>query len=65
MTRAKPFTLEECTGERYPDLATVQRLALSDLAADLAAIFKAMLATGELIQENGKIIPNPGKESYA
>lgn len=60
-----PLTLEEIPGDLYPSLAAAQRQALGALAGDLAESFRALLAVGALIQENGRIIPKPREESYA
>jgi hypothetical protein len=58
MPRKSPdFTLEENSGDQYPDLATAQRAALKATAADLVTILRALLASGVLIQQAGKIVP--------
>jgi hypothetical protein len=53
--------IEEHSGERYPDLGTAQRLALPALVACLEPIIRELINRGELIVENGRIIPNPEK----
>jgi hypothetical protein len=53
--------VEEFSGERFPDLGTAQRLALPALAACLEPVIRELISKGELIVENGKIIPNPEK----
>ncbi len=53
------FTLEETSGDKYPDLASAQAAALGQLGLLLAAQVRRMLQTGELLQEDGRIIPNP------
>ena len=55
--------IEEFSGERYPDLGTAQRLALPALVACLEPIIRELIGTGELIVQNGRIIPNPEKSS--
>ena len=51
----------EHSGKRYPDRGTAQRLALPALAACLEPIIRELINRGELIVENGRIIPNPEK----
>lgn len=57
--------VEEFSGKRYPDLGTAQRLALPALAACLEPIIRELISTGELIVENGRIIPNPEKDNIS
>ena len=57
----KKLQVEEFSGERYPDLGTAQRLALPSLAACLEPIIRELISRGELVVENGRIIPNPEK----
>jgi len=61
MSGKGPLVVEEIGGDRFPDLETVQRLALKPMASDLAAILRLMLANGTLASENGSIILK-GKE---
>ena len=51
----------EYSGEKYPDLATAQRLTLPDFVACLEPIIRELISRGELIVENGRIIQNPEK----
>ena len=53
--------VDEFSGERYPDLGTAQRLALPALVACLEPIIGELISRGELVVENGRIIPNPEK----
>ena len=53
--------IQEFSGERYPDLGTAQRLALPALVACLEPVIRELISTGELVVENGRIIPNPKK----
>jgi hypothetical protein len=55
--KAQILTIEEMQGEKYPDLATVQRAALPSLSASLQAVIRDLLNNGNLINVNGKIIP--------
>lgn len=58
MPRQSPdLTLEELSGNQYPDLAAAQQAALKATAHDLAAILRALLASGVLVQVNGRIVP--------
>ena len=57
--------VEEFSGERYPDLGTAQRLALPALAACLEPIIRELIDMGELVIENGRIIPNPEKDNIS
>jgi hypothetical protein len=60
MTRkSPPFTVEEIPGDQYPDLAAAQRAALKATAADLVSIIRSLLASGVLVNDNGRIIPTP------
>jgi hypothetical protein len=51
--------LEERSGDKYPDLRTVQQLAKCSLAVSLAATISDLLAQGILVVKDGKVIPNP------
>ena len=55
--------VEEFSGDKYPDLGTAQRLALPALAACLESVIRELISRGELIVENGRIIPNPEKDN--
>ena len=55
----KKLQVEEFSGERYPDLNTARKLALPDFAAALEPIIRELIDRGELVVENGRIIPNP------
>ncbi len=58
MPRKSPdFTLDEIPGDQYADLPAAQQAALKATAADLAATLRSLLATGALVQVNGRIIP--------
>lgn len=49
--------LQEIPGDYYPTLAAAQQAALKATARDLAAVLRALLDSGVLIQVNGRIIP--------
>jgi hypothetical protein len=53
--------LEEISGDKYPDLRTVQQLAKCSMAVSLAATISDLLAQGVLVVKDGKVIPNPEK----
>lgn len=60
MPRQSPVvTLEESPGTKYPDLTAAQRHSLAETACDLAATIRALLESGALVNQNGRIIPNP------
>jgi hypothetical protein len=60
MSRQSPVvSLEEISGTKYPDLAAAQRHSLAETASDLAATISALLSSGVLVNQNGRIIPNP------
>jgi hypothetical protein len=54
------MTIEEVSGDQYPDLKSAQEAALKPTAADLVSLIGSLLASGVLIERDGKIIPNPG-----
>lgn len=55
--KSPDLTLEELPGDLYPSLAAAQRAALMATASDLAAILRSLLASGVLVQRDGRIIP--------
>lgn len=59
MRQSPSYQVEQINGDKYPDLVTVQAKALPTIAADLAASMRRLLAEGWLINDNGRIIPNP------
>jgi len=52
-------SLDEVSGTKYPDLTAAQQHSLAETASDLAATIRALLASGALVNQNGRIIPNP------
>lgn len=55
------FTLEEIHSDQVADLEAAQRTALDALALDVSQTIRDLLASGRLVQVNGKIIPNPNR----
>jgi hypothetical protein len=63
MSRQSPVVLiQELPGELHHTLVEAQQGALKATASDLAAVLRALLASGVLIQENGRIIPKKSNE---
>lgn len=52
------MSIEEISGTRYLDLSAAQQHSLIETASDLAAAIRTLLATGALVNKDGKIIPN-------
>lgn len=63
MRRRAPYTIEEIPGETFPDLAAAQQAALIPLAAGLAATIQALLAAGDLVQVEGRIMRKDNKDA--
>ena len=62
MARISPqTTIEEFHSDRVADLEAAQRAALDALALDVSQTIRDLLASGRLVQVNGKIIPNPNR----
>lgn len=59
--KAPQITIHEIPGDHFPDLESAQRAALDPLAAHLANTIRELLASGRLVNVNGKIIPNPNR----
>ena len=59
MPRQSPAILiQDLPGDSYRTLTEAQQGALKATAIDLAAVLRALLVSGVLIQENGRIVPN-------
>lgn len=56
--KKQAIAIEEMPGKKYPNLAAVQRAALPSISASLQAVIYDLLNSGDLINVNGKIIPN-------
>lgn len=50
--------ISEIGGDQYPCLDAAQSSALDDLSLHLAQTLRDLLASGRLVQVNGKIIPS-------
>lgn len=62
MARKAPhIEIQIIPGDHFPDLEAAQRAALDPLAAHLANTIRDLLASGRLVNDNGKIIPNPNR----
>ena len=61
MRKSTLYQVEIIGGDKHTDLATAQAKALPTIAADLAESMRRLLADGWLINDNGRIIPNPEK----
>lgn len=62
MARISPqITIEEVYSDQVADLEAAQNAALEALALDVAQTIRDLLASGRLVQVNGKIIPNPNR----
>jgi hypothetical protein len=59
MKKAPALKLEEIDGQRYPDREAAQRAALPQLSESMQAVIRDLLERGELVNDNGKIIPRP------
>jgi len=59
MRTSPKIQVEEISGDQYPDLNEAQKAALPQLAENLQAVIRDLLARGVLVNVNGKIIPNP------
>lgn len=53
--RANPYHVEEHSGDKYASRQLAQRAAQAQLAADLAAIIRDLVAAGELEVIAGKV----------
>ena len=59
MKKPPALQLEEIQGDKFPDLDAAQRAALPQLCESLQSVIRDLLERGELVNVNGKIIPNP------
>ena len=59
MRKTPALHVEEIGGDKYASLEAARRAALPEIAASLQAVIRDLLARGVLINDNGKIIPNP------
>ena len=63
MKKAPALQLEEIPGNRYPDRRAAQAASLPQLSESLQAVIQDLLNRGELVNIDGKIIPNPKRAS--
>jgi hypothetical protein len=59
MRQSPYYQVKTYSGKDYPDLSTAQAKALPTIAVDLAESMRRLLAEGWLINDNGRIVPNP------
>ena len=59
MRKSSPIQVKEIGGDHYPDLVTAQAKAVKNIAADFAETIRRLMADGFLVNDNGRIIPNP------
>ena len=50
------FALEEIGGDHFADITQAQQAALSQLAADMANTLRALIASGALAVQGGRVI---------
>ena len=60
--KSQSLHIEEKSGNRYPDMATAQRLALAHMANGLAEMVRNLIDIGELTVENGRVIISQSTE---
>jgi len=63
MRKNKPLELQEVGGDRFPDLETVQSLALPGLARDIALTLQELLTAGILVIQDGRIVTRLRREA--
>lgn len=59
--KAPQIEIQEIPGNQFPDLEAAHRAALDLMAAHMTDTIRDLLASGQLAQINGKIIPNPNR----
>lgn len=60
--RSAAFDVEESGSDHFPNLETVQAAALPLFAGELGRVLQALLESGALVIQDGKIITNPAHE---
>jgi hypothetical protein len=61
--KAPEIVIEETPGDEYSSLEAAQQAAIDDVSQHLAQTIRDLLASGQLVNVNGKIILNPtGKQ---
>jgi hypothetical protein len=61
MKKAPVLQFEQLPGQKFPDREAAQRAAMPQLAESLQAVIQDLLERGELVNIEGKIIPNSNK----
>ena len=56
-SKAPVITIEEKSGDKYPDLESAQETALPELAFSLADMLRRMIESGALESKDGHIVP--------
>lgn len=59
--KAPQIEITEIPGDQYAGLHEARAAAIDDLSLHLAQIVRDLLASGRLLNVNGKIIPNPNR----
>jgi hypothetical protein len=57
MKKAPVLQLEQIPGHQFPDREAAQRAALPQFSESLQAVIRELIKRGELVNDNGKIIP--------
>lgn len=57
--KTHPIHIEENGGEIYATITEVQDAMMSSLAAEIVANLRVLYAKGIMINQDGKMIPNP------
>ena len=57
MSEKKTFSIEEQSGDQFPDLATAQQAARPELASILADMLRRMIESGALEIKDGLVLP--------
>lgn len=54
-----PLNIEENGGEKYATITEIQDATMSSLAAEIVANLRVLYAKGIMMNQDGKMIPNP------
>ncbi len=57
--KSPPLTLEEKSGEQFPNLHSAQQGGLSLLARGLVGIVRSLVEAGQLTIHEGRVVPSP------
>lgn len=61
--KTHPIHIEENGGEKYTTITEIQSATLSSLAAEIVANLRVLYAKGIMINDNGKMIPDPNRQN--